>query len=170
VVQVLPPQRGSPPSDSCGEVTTLRYGNKLMKYDAARGSIWLWAKAQNLNNPQVFPRCTHARKESAMSIKNYGKKAAVLASTASVTFLLSATPANAAGYVYADCFTYTTGANSDGVGISCGDVVGGDARGRGDCVAAPDVYTDWIGAWSYSESTSYCWFNERGTILEVRSY
>ncbi len=95
------------------------------------------------------------------------KRAAALTTALAIPFLLTASPA-AASTVYADCFTYTTGSNNDGVGISCGDVVGGEARGRGDCVAAPDVYTDWIGAWSGSTSGSYCWFNERGTILEIR--
>ena len=106
-----------------------------------------------------------------MFTRHNAKRAGALTAALAFPFLLAASPAAAmtpAATVYADCFTFTTGSNNDGVGISCGNVVGGQARGRGDCVAAPDVYTDWVGAWTQSTSGSYCWFSERGTILEVR--
>jgi hypothetical protein len=82
--------------------------------------------------------------------------------------MVAATPAQA-GTVYADCAVGLYGKNNDGVTIACGDVVGGQARGRADCKAAPDIYTKWIGAWA-SDSNGWCLFSARGAILETRAF
>lgn len=73
-----------------------------------------------------------------------------------------------ANTVYADCSVGAYGKNSDGVWISCGDVVGGEARGRGDCTGAPDIYTSWVTGWQSSQN-GWCWFSMRGAIMETRA-
>ncbi len=76
----------------------------------------------------------------------------------------AAAPAQAA--VYADC-TVGIGSN-DNPYISCGDVVGGQARGRADCAWAPDTYTNWVRAWQSSVGGG-CLFSARGAIMETRA-
>ncbi|MFE9428766.1 hypothetical protein ACFYNO_38130 [Kitasatospora sp. NPDC006697] len=105
----------------------------------------------------------------------FGKKLATVgAGAALVTSVLMAMPAAASAapaqpnMVYADCAVGTYGSNNDGVTISCGDVVGGQARGRGDCAFAPDVYTPWIGSW-YDAWSGFCLFSLRGPVLETKA-
>jgi len=69
----------------------------------------------------------------------------------------------------ADCITGTYGSNNDGVWISCAVVSGGEARGRADCTAAPDIYTNWITSWA-SDQNGFCLFQLRQTILELKQY
>lgn len=89
----------------------------------------------------------------------FGRKVAALGISA-VAFagVATAAPAQAAptgaNTVYADCAVGSYGENSDGVWISCGDVVGGQARGRADCKGAPDIYTAWVGAGSTPRTAS----------------
>jgi hypothetical protein len=56
---------------------------------------------------------------------------------------------------------------NDGVWIYCNQALGGDARGRGDCVSAPDIYTAWVHANGYAQN-GFCLFSMRGTIMETR--
>ncbi|MFF4386352.1 MULTISPECIES: hypothetical protein [unclassified Streptomyces] len=103
----------------------------------------------------------------------FGRKVAALGISA-VAFagVATAAPAQAAptgaNTVYADCAVGSYGENSDGVWISCGDVVGGQARGRADCKGAPDIYTAWVGGWKYSQN-GFCWFSMRQAILETKA-
>ncbi|MFF5451413.1 hypothetical protein ACFY40_09265 [Streptomyces sp. NPDC012950] len=104
----------------------------------------------------------------------FGRKVAALGiGAAAFTGLVAAAPAqaaaNGANAVYADCAVGSYGKNSDGVWISCGDVVGGEARGRADCAAAPDVYTSWVTGWKYSQN-GFCLFKMRGAIMETRAF
>jgi hypothetical protein len=99
------------------------------------------------------------------------KKVGVLASTSlalAAGGLTVASPAQAAGIVYADCTVSIGGKNHDMVYISCADVVGGQARGRADCSFAPDVYTKWITSWDSSEGGP-CLFKAAGAVLETRA-
>lgn len=96
------------------------------------------------------------------SIRRICVVAAVGASTA-VGSLLAAPTASAD--VFADC---SVPVSRSSVAIVCGLVYGGQARGRGDCPAAPDVYTRWV----RSDGTSYsgvCLTYVRRGILEVRA-
>lgn len=93
----------------------------------------------------------------------------VLATTALLAGgVLAAAPAQA--QVSADCIV---GLSQNSVGqsrpvISCAQVIGGEARARADCTAAPDTYTSWVR--SYQSSVGgYCLFGARGAILEVRA-
>lgn len=109
-----------------------------------------------------------------MSRGRFAKRmAAVGISAAALTSVVAAVPAQAAqarpDTVYADCTVGDYGKNHDGVWISCGDVVGGQARGRADCKAAPDIYTDWVGAWTYAQN-GFCWFSMRGAVMETRAH
>ncbi|MEV6681708.1 hypothetical protein AB0N09_33270 [Streptomyces erythrochromogenes] len=104
----------------------------------------------------------------------FGRKAAALGiGAAALTSLVAAAPAQAAATganaVYADCVVGSYGEDRDGVWISCGDVVGGEARGKADCAAAPDIHTDWITGWKYAKD-GFCWFDMRRAVLQTRSY
>jgi hypothetical protein len=66
-----------------------------------------------------------------------------------------------------DCTTGSYGKNNDGVWVSCNRALGGDARGRGDCTAAPDIYTSWIHTNGYAQN-GFCLFSMRDTQLETR--
>ena len=79
----------------------------------------------------------------------------------------AASPSLAQGYVYADCAVGITDLQQPG--ISCADVVGGEARGRADCAWAPDTYTGWVTSYQ-SDVGGACWWSARGTILETRAY
>lgn len=71
--------------------------------------------------------------------------------------------------VSADC---TVGLTQNSVGqsrpvISCLTVTGGEARGKADCVAAPDTNTAWVRSYENSAG-GYCLFGARGPVLETR--
>jgi hypothetical protein len=100
--------------------------------------------------------------------------AAGVGATLLASVVAGAAPASAAspgGKVHPmasfDCTTGSYGENNDGVWIYCSKALGGDARGRGDCVAAPDIYTDWVHTNGYSQN-GFCLFSMRGTITETR--
>ncbi|MFD0375054.1 hypothetical protein [Streptomyces sp. NPDC127112] len=104
---------------------------------------------------------------------NFSRKVAALGiGAAALTGLVAAAPAQAAATgaeaVYADCAVGSYGKNSDGVWISCGDVVGGQARGRADCAGAPDIYTAWVTGWQYAQN-GFCWFSMRQAIMETKA-
>lgn len=81
----------------------------------------------------------------------------------SVGALLAAPTASAD--VFTDCSVPVSRAS---VAIVCGLVYGGQARGRGDCPAAPDVYTKWVRSDGVSYSGVCLTYVRRG-ILEVRA-
>lgn len=54
--------------------------------------------------------------------------------------------------------------------IDCDFVSSGwEARGRGDCTAAPDKYTGWVRSYDVSVG-DYCAFGARGARQEARMY
>lgn len=91
----------------------------------------------------------------------------ILAPATVILMSVAALPASAQSTVYADCTVGVTSAG--GPAISCGDVVGGEARARADCAYAPDRYTGWVTAYQSSVGGA-CVFSTRGAILETRSF
>jgi len=73
--------------------------------------------------------------------------------------------ANAA--VRADCAVGITDLQAPS--IACFSISGGEARGKADCIAAPDRNTIWIARPGGATGGS-CFFNARGAVLETRSF
>jgi hypothetical protein len=111
--------------------------------------------------------------ESQTEGKVPGKRARALLvaglflAAAGSSFLLSQ-PAQA-GAVNANCAVGIYGKNHDGITITCGSVLGGQARGRADCSFAPDIYTDWITSFN-TKKNCCCLFKAATAILELRPF
>jgi hypothetical protein len=69
--------------------------------------------------------------------------------------------------VRADCVVGITPLQSPS--ITCFSISGGEARGKADCIFAPDRNTEWISRPGGSTGPA-CFFDARGAVLETRSF
>lgn len=90
----------------------------------------------------------------------------LLYTAAAMGVALSLAPAASAA-VRADCIVGIT--STQAPSVNCRVLSGGEARGRADCILAPDTYTRWISRPGGAQG-SRCFFDARGAILETRSF
>jgi hypothetical protein len=104
---------------------------------------------------------------SLRTSQTFSRLSQTLLYTAAAMGIALSLAAVATAAVRADCIVGIT--SNQAPSVACRVLSGGEARGRADCIFAPDTYTRWIARPGGAQG-SRCWFDARGAILETRSF